>query len=98
MEINQEKYSMLLALIGQRTKAEAVKPGKIEQALGVTGAQVRDLIRHARMQGVRIASSGAGYFFANNAAEIQDTIKHLEASWDLQGRVIAVQRGEGVAG
>jgi hypothetical protein len=82
------KYSMLLTLIFGRSRENSITSGHIERALSIGGAQVRDLVRHARLKGIRIGSSGAGYFHAKNTAEIGDTIKHLEERRNMLDLVI----------
>ena len=50
---------------------------ELETNLGIKGSQVRELVRHARREGIPIASCGDGYSLARTPAEISDTIQHF---------------------
>ena len=45
--------------------------------LGIKGIEVRHLVNRLRRDGVPIASSGSGYFYAATEQEVRATIAHL---------------------
>lgn len=49
----------------------------LEDRWGLKGSQIRKLVRHGRQRGLRIASSGNGYFYARSRAEYEPTLDHL---------------------
>ena len=52
--------------------------GLDEAWLDVSGNELRKQVNALRREGVPIASSGEGYFYAENAAEIYATIRSLQ--------------------
>ena len=70
-------YHRFLDLIGktQTTSAE------LELRLGVAGACIRSMAKHARRNGVWVASDSDGYFIARSAGQLDTTLQHLEKRW-----------------
>ena len=58
-------------------RKNAVKSPELEQALGVSGNELRRLVHRLRKRGVPIASSRDGYFYAVAAGEVYTTIRQL---------------------
>lgn len=54
-----------------------VKGSELEQALGISGTDLRKLVNRLRRKGVPIGSSQAGYFYARTAGEVYRTIQQL---------------------
>lgn len=50
---------------------------ELECAFGVRGIEVRHLVNGLRRDGIPIASSGSGYFYAATEQEVRATIAHL---------------------
>ena len=57
----------------------AVPSGRKQRRLtfGIKGIEVRHLVNRLRRDGVPIASSGSGYFYAATEQEVRATIAHL---------------------
>ena len=51
--------------------------GALETAFDIRGKELRDTVNALRREGVPIASSGAGYFYAANEPEVRATIAHM---------------------
>ena len=50
---------------------------ELELTFGIKGIEVRHLVNRLRRDGVPIASSGSGYFYAATEQEVRATIAHL---------------------
>ena len=50
---------------------------ELELTFGIKGIEVRHLVNQLRRDGVPIASSGNGYFYAATEQEVRATIAHL---------------------
>ena len=59
-------------------RKNAVKSPELEQALGVSGNELRRQVNRLRRRKVPICSGGEGYFYARNAGEIYATISGLK--------------------
>ena len=60
-----------------RGKANAVGGAELAKAMGVSGNELRRLVNRLRRDGVPIASSSSGYYYAANAGEVYSTIRSL---------------------
>ena len=60
--------------LGERN---AVTSRELETAFDIRGKELRDTVNALRREGVPIASSGAGYFYAANEPEVRATIAHM---------------------
>lgn len=49
----------------------------LEQALGISGKELRDLVNVLRREGIPIASDQRGYFYAKTETEVRLTIRHM---------------------
>ena len=58
-------------------RKNAVKSPELEQAMGISGNELRRLIHRLRKRGVPVASSRDGYFYAVTAGEVYSTIRQL---------------------
>ena len=54
------------------------KSAHLEQALHISGNELRRLVHRLRKRGVPIASSPDGYFYAVTAGEVYSTIRQLK--------------------
>lgn len=52
---------------------------KIESKMGLTGPDVRDIVRHLRRLGNPICSFHKGYYWTHDPDDLQQTIDHLES-------------------
>lgn len=52
---------------------------ELERDLDLSGTDLRKLVSILRQDKIPIASSREGYFYAQNAAEVYSTIRHLNA-------------------
>lgn len=50
---------------------------ELECAFGIKGIEVRHLVNSLRREGIPIASSGSGYFYAATEQEVRATIAHM---------------------
>lgn len=57
--------------------SNAATSRELEQVFGIRGKKLRDMVNALRRDGVPIASSSAGYFFAETEQEVRSTIAHL---------------------
>lgn len=55
----------------------AVISKTLEQALGISGKELRDLVNALRREGIPIASDQRGYFYAKTETEVRLTIRHM---------------------
>ena len=58
-------------------RKNAVKSLELEQAMGVSGNELRRQVTRLRRRKIPICSGGEGYFYAGNAGEIYTTIRSL---------------------
>ncbi len=80
-----------------RGRTQAVRSAELEQALGVSGNELRRRINRLRRRGIPIGSSRDGYFYAVTAGEVFATIRQLmemERGLDaaIQGLVTSLDR------
>lgn len=61
-----------------RGRRRAVSSSRLEQKLNLSGNEIRKQVNALRRECVPIASSGDGYFYAENAAEVYATIRSLK--------------------
>ena len=61
-----------------RGRRHAVSSQRLEQKLNLSGNAIRKQVNTLRRDGEPIASSGNGYFYAENAAEVYATIRSLK--------------------
>ena len=61
-----------------RGRRRAVSSQRLEQRLNLSGNEIRKQVNTLRREGEPIASSGNGYFYAENAAEVYATIRSLK--------------------
>jgi biotin operon repressor len=59
-------------------RANTRTANQIQRALHLSGTDLRKLVHRLRRQGVPIASSRDGYFYAVTAGEVYDTIRQLQ--------------------
>lgn len=71
-------------------RAYRVSGGELEQALGVSGTDLRKVVNRLRRRGVPIASDRSGYFYAKTAGEVYTTIRQLRK---MAGGLEAAIRG-----
>ena len=57
--------------------ANAVTSRALEREFSVKGKELRDTVNALRRDGVPIASSGEGYFYAATEPEVRATIAHM---------------------
>lgn len=60
--------------LGERN---ATTSRELEAAFDLRGKELRDLVNTLRRSGEPIASSGAGYFYAETEQEVRATIAHM---------------------
>ena len=58
-------------------RKNAVKSPELEQAMGISGNELRRQVNRLRRRKIPICSGGEGYFYAGNAGEIYTTIRSL---------------------
>lgn len=61
-----------------RGRRRAVSSSRLEQKLNLSGNEIRKQVNALRREGVPIASSGEGYYCAENAGEVYATIRSLQ--------------------
>ena len=61
-----------------RGRRHAVSSTRLEQKLNLSGNELRKQVNALRREGVPIASSGEGYYYAENAGEVYATIRNLQ--------------------
>ena len=52
---------------------------EIEKELRIKSPQVRELVKHARREGLPVCSNEKGYFISYNSDDINMTIQHLQS-------------------
>lgn len=65
-----------------------VKSDKIEAGLGISGVEVRTLVRYLRRLGYPIGSNSKGYFWIKDEKELSRAIRHLIERKDSLERTI----------
>ena len=68
-----------------RNKDHAIIGRDVGKVFGITNVEVRKHINEARRHNVPICSCTSGYYYSNNADDIEKTIKHL------RGRISKVE-------
>jgi biotin operon repressor len=61
-----------------RGRRRSITSRRLEQKLNLSGNEIRKQVNALRREGLPIASSGDGYFYAENAAEVYATIRSLK--------------------
>ena len=69
----------VLDLIITRTKDNPILSLEIEEALEMSGGEVREIIRELRRKRTPIANSQKGYYLARTYEEIEPTINNLHS-------------------
>lgn len=64
--------------IGCKGRANVVSSRELERALGISGNELRRRINRLRRGTVPIAADQRGYYYAETAAEVYDTIHSLQ--------------------
>ena len=72
-----------------RGRKNAVKSLELEQAMGVSGNELRRQVNRLRRRKVPVCSGPEGYFYAGNAGEIYATIRQLRQMADGLEKAIA---------
>ena len=73
------KYaSTILRGIQHRRKSNPVKSKQIENALGISGTVVRDVVSSLRNQGIPIYSGSTGYYYDPEWSDMPKCIAHLK--------------------
>ena len=74
-------------------RKKAVKSAALEQALRVSGNELRRQVNRLRRDGVPIASSRDGYFYAVTAGEVYAAIRQLsEMEAGLEAAISGLER------
>lgn len=61
-----------------RGRRRSITSQRLEQKLNLSGNAIRKQVNALRREGLPIASSGDGYFYAENAGEVYATIRSLK--------------------
>ena len=69
--------TFLQTLKSQYKYPRTVRSVKIEKGLDVSGVDVRAMANTLRRRGEPIGSNVNGYYYATDARELEETIKHL---------------------
>ena len=73
------KQNVYASLEGNcRGRRRSITSRRLEQKLNLSGNAIRKQVNALRREGLPIASSGDGYFYAENAAEVYATIRSLK--------------------
>ncbi len=64
--------------IGCKGRANVVSSRELERALSISGNELRRRINRLRRDTVPIAANQRGYYYAETAAEVYDTIRGLQ--------------------
>lgn len=59
-------------------RENAIKSKTLEGIFHCKGIEIRHMVNELRCLGVPICSCSQGYFYSTSAADVRDTIKHLE--------------------
>lgn len=60
-----------------RGKSGAVSGTALAKVMGISGNELRRQVNRLRREGIPVASSSSGYFYAANAGEVYSTIRSL---------------------
>ena len=63
---------------GYQGRKNAISSRALEKALGLSGNELRKKINRLRCDSIPISACRGGYFYAETAAEVYDTIRSLE--------------------
>ena len=75
---NTRKDKLKAYLIANcKGRENAMRGKELKIALNLSGTDLQKLVNRLRRDGVPIASSRDGYFYAQNAAEVYSTIRQL---------------------
>lgn len=66
---------------------EPIKSPEIEEALSISGVEVRAIVSSLRKSGEPIASTSKGYYWATKPSELETTIGHIEGRMHKLGSV-----------
>ena len=64
--------------IGCKGRANVISSRELERALSISGNELRRRINRLRRDTVPIAADQRGYYFAETAAEVYDTIRSMQ--------------------
>lgn len=64
--------------IGCKGRANVISSRELERALSISGNELRRRINRLRRDTVPIAADQRGYYYAETAAEVYDTIRSLQ--------------------
>lgn len=76
--------------IGCKGRTNVISSRELERALGISGNELRRRINRLRRDTVPIAADQRGYYYAETAAEVYDTIRGLQK---MRGGLDAVISG-----
>jgi hypothetical protein len=82
---NFEKYMQTK----HKGKSNAVFSKELERVFRCKGTEIRRMVNELRTKGVPICSCSRGYYYAENASDIQETIAHLD------GRMSKIKAAQG---
>lgn len=74
---------------GYKGRKNAISSRALEKALGLSGNELRKKINRLRCDSRPISACRGGYFYAETAAEVYDTIRSLEKMRDGLNAAIA---------
>lgn len=74
---------------GYKGRKNAISSCALEKALGLSGNELRKKINRLRCDSIPISACRGGYFYAETAAEVYDTIRSLEKMRDGLNATIA---------
>lgn len=81
--------SRFLAGLRNHSIDDPVTSKKIETALSITGATVRDVVRTLRLSGLPVGSDGKGYYWCTSHEQLDPTLDHLRSRHQALGYLIA---------
>lgn len=74
------KLEAVREILEERTSSDfRVISSSLESKFELSGAEIRQIIRRLRFDGVPIGSSAKGYFWARKGEELDSTIAHITA-------------------
>ncbi|HRE42312.1 MAG TPA: hypothetical protein PLG90_13380 [Ignavibacteria bacterium] len=74
----EDRDSKILARIMERKEHNPVYSAELEKEFKISGSEIRKIIRAFRRDGIPVANSKTGYYYARNFKEIEPTIVDLE--------------------
>ena len=74
---------------GYKGRKNAISSCALEKALGLSGNELRMKINRLRCGSIPISACRCGYFYAETAADVYDTIRSLEKMRDGLNAAIA---------